>query len=150
MEDPASPAPSSWSQRLFAPRNLASMAAGLVLGSALVGGIWWFYTKPRVEAAQKIYDATMDLWVLYDLQLASKRSTGAYVNGLDALLATTKDGPALKTRLAGHIDLNTAAIVGEAAKFKIELNVLDKDRTLVKIKGPIDELIWPYGKTAVP
>ncbi|OGR98236.1 MAG: hypothetical protein A2V88_16050 [Elusimicrobia bacterium RBG_16_66_12] len=152
MEDLAAPAPAApltWRQRLLSPRTLASIAAGFVVGAAITGGIWRFHTKPRVDAARKIYDATMDMWALYDLQMAAKRNSGAFVDGLDALLATTKDGPALKARMAGRVDLNTAAVVGDAEKFKIELNILNRDRTLLRIRGPIGRYLWAR-KTAAP
>jgi len=146
MEDLAAPTPR---QRLLSPRAPVAVAAGLVVAAAVCGGIWRFSVKPAVEASVKIHAATMDMWALYDLQMARKRSVGVYANGLDALLATTKDGPALKARMAGYIDLNTAAVVGDADKFKVELNVLDEKRTLLKIKGPIGERLWT-GKVAAP
>lgn len=146
MEDPV---PRTWRQRLLTPPSFLSIAAGLAVGAAITSGIWWFYTKPKVEAAHKIYDATKDLWALYDLQMENKRSSGVYINGLDALLATTKDGAALKARMAGHVDLNTVTIVGDAEKFKVELNVLDKDRTFLKVRGPLGKLLWPGTADAV-
>ncbi|MEK7384240.1 MAG: hypothetical protein AAB262_13260 [Elusimicrobiota bacterium] len=148
MDDPDVPIPLTWRQRLLRPPAFSSMAVGLVLGAAIAGGHWWFQVKPRVEAARKIHDATMDLWTLYDLQMANKRSSGIYVNGLNALLATTKDGPALKARMAGHIDLNTVAILGDADKFKVELNILDANRTLLKVKGPIGRYLWTAAAAA--
>lgn len=142
MEDLASPAPLTWQQRLLAPRTLAALAAGLLMGGALTAGIWYFQTKPQLDAAQLVYDATMDLWSLYDLQMASMKTSGTYRSGLDALLKTAPDGAALKARLASHVDLNTIAVVGDAEKFKIELNILNKDRTLLKVKGPIGKYMW--------
>lgn len=146
---PASPAPLAWKQRLQSPRALAAVLAGAIAGGAITGGYWRFSVKPKLEAAQKLYNATMDMWALYDLQMESKKSAGTYANGLDALLAKAKDGRALKTRLAGHVDLNTITIVGDAEKFKVELNILDADRTLIKIHGPLDRSIWG-GTAAAP
>jgi len=128
-------------------RGLGSLP--IVVGGVIAGANWQFRVKPQLEASRKIYDATMDMWTLYDLQMRNKESTGGYINGLGALLATGEDGPALKARMAEHVDLNTIAVVGDDEKFKIELNVRDKDRTLLKIKGPIARYVWT-GTVAAP
>ena len=145
MDDLAAPVPvpQTWRRRLVSPRSLMGMAVGLVIGCAVLGGVWRTYMRPQRETAQRRYDTTMDLWALYDLQMTHKLVLGTYANGLDALLATSRDGPALKARMAGHLDLNTVAVVGDAGKFRLEANVLDSERTLVKIKGPIMERMRP-------
>ena len=56
---------------------------------------------------------------------------------LAALLSVSPDAAALKARLAANADMNTLAVVGTADKFKIELNVLDPERTSIKIRGPV-------------
>jgi len=122
--------------------DLARIAGGILLGCAVSGAVWVGSVKPRIEAAQKRYDTTMALWTLYDLQLANKKATRAYANSLDALLASAKNGSALKARMAASLDLNTVAVVGDAEKFKLEANVLDPERTLIKIKGPIAGRTW--------
>ena len=46
--------------------------------------------------------------------------------------------------------MNTLTVVGDANKFKIELNVLDADRTLISVKGPIAPRAPPAAPLALP
>jgi hypothetical protein len=86
---------------------------------------------------QKRYESTIDIAKLYGLQLSYKRAKGTYANDLASLLSVEPDAAALKASLAANVDMTTLAVVGDAAKFKIELNVLDPVRTPIKIRGPI-------------
>ena len=136
MTEPSSPPP-TWRRRLAHPRTLAAMMAGVVAGLAVAAGGWWRYLRPQREIAQIRYDTLQDLMSLYALQVAHHKSAGTYANSLDALLAGAKDASVLKARLAKHVDLNTVTVVGNAEKFKLEVNALDGERSLIKVKGPV-------------
>ena len=148
MSDPAAtlPAPAaprpSWKERLFSAASLRLMFGALVLGAAASGAAWQFWMKPQRETQRKRFQTTNDVLELYGLQMQFARAHGFYAGDLDALLALTPDGAARKARMAGYLDLTTLAVVGDAKKFKIEANVLDEDRTLIKIQGPIVDRPW--------
>ncbi|NNN04896.1 MAG: hypothetical protein HKL90_03250 [Elusimicrobia bacterium] len=148
MSDPAAPPPAtaaprpSWRQRLFSAASLRLMFGALVVGAAASGAAWRLWLKPQNDAQRKRFETTEDVLELYGLQLKYARAHGFYASDLDALLALAPDGAARKARMAGHLDLTTLAVVGDAKKFKIEANVLDDDRTLVKILGPIFDRPW--------
>jgi hypothetical protein len=90
----------------------------------------------------------LDISRLYGLQLAYKQAHGTYANDFAALLTVAPDAAALKASLSANVDMTTLTVVGDANKFKIELNVLDHDRTPFKVRGPIT---WqPPARTAVP
>jgi len=129
----------TWGQRLAHPRTLLSLAAGVLVGVAGAAGGWWLWLKPQREAAHLRYEAMMDVLKLYDLQVKHKQARGAYADGLETLLASTGEREAIKARLAAHVDMNTIAVVNMGEKFRVEVNVLDPDRTLMKIKGPPPE-----------
>ncbi|MDE2491190.1 MAG: hypothetical protein KGM24_10105 [Elusimicrobia bacterium] len=137
MSDAA--APSTWLQRLTSPRSLAAAAVGLLvgLGAAFVGQR--VLLRPKKETARRRYETTRDVMRLYGLQLQYKKEKGVYANGLDSLLSVAPDAAALKAGFADHLDTTTLEVDGNAASFRIEANVLDADRTLVKIKGPVPE-----------
>ena len=123
-------------QRLRQPRTLISIAAGAVAGLGLGAGYWHVVVKPQNALQQKRFESTIDLAKLYGLQLTYKKTKGTYANDLDSLLTLSPDGAALKASLAANADMTTLAVVGDAKKFKIELNVLDDVRTPIKVKGP--------------
>lgn len=137
-----------WWEEYARPRALAAIAGGLLLGVAGIAVVRRAWLEPRRQAAQKRFETMSDLATLYGLQLAHKRATGRYADRLEALLALSPDGAALKARMAGHLDLNTLTVVGDEWAFKIEANVLDADRTLMKIKGPVHDVSRP--KAAAP
>jgi hypothetical protein len=117
--------------------TLRAVAAGLAIGAAGAAAWWRLSYLPARAIVQRRYQSTLDIAKLYGLQLSYKRVKGTYANDLGSLLLVDPDGRALKANLAANVDMNTLAVVGDANKFKIELNVLDPDRTLIKIKGPI-------------
>lgn len=118
-------------------KKLLAVAGGVALGSAAAAAWWRFSVVPERALVRKRYQSTMDIATLYGLQLSYKRARGTYANDLASLLSVDPDGAALKASLAANVDMNTLTVVGDANKFKIELNVLDSGRTLIKIKGPI-------------
>lgn len=118
-------------------RKLLAIAVGLAVGALAAFGGWRLWLKPREINARKRYETVRDVASLYALQLTYKKRTGRYADGLDALLAIAQNRDAVKARLARNADLSTLTVVGDAEKFKIEANVLDEERTLVKIKGPL-------------
>lgn len=113
-------------------------AAALVVTALGAGGAWKFYLQPKKADADLRFATMNDLSTLFALQLQYKKDHGVYANEVDELITEAPDRAALKARLAAHVDTATIAIRGDADKFKIELNMLDAQRTLFKIKGPIE------------
>ena len=131
------PAKMNWKQRLFHRTTLHVIAGGLALGAA-AAGVWWkFWAVPEQAIVQKRYQSTLDIARMYGLQLSYKRAHGIYANDFPSLLTVEPEAAALKASLAANVDMNTLTVVGDANKFKIELNVLDGDRTPIKVKGPV-------------
>lgn len=127
----------NWKERIAHRTTLLAVAGGLALGAAAAAGWWRLSYVPAQALVQKRVQTTLDIATLYGLQLSYKRAKGTYANDLASLLSVDPDAAALKASLAANVDMNTLAVVGDANKFKIELNVLDPDRTLIKVKGPI-------------
>lgn len=119
------------------PRMLRALAGSAAAGLALAAVGWYAIIKPDQALVQKRYESTIDIARLYGLQVAHKKAKGAYASDLDALLALAPDGAALRASLAANVDMTTLAVVGDANKFKIELNVLDPERTSIKVRGPV-------------
>lgn len=117
-------------------KTLARFGAAAVAGLAVAAGVWSFELKPKMRLNKIRYESTLDVARLYGLQLKYKKATGIYANDLGPLLALAPDGDALKANLLANVDLNTLAVVGDARRFKIEINVLDGDRTPIKVTGP--------------
>jgi hypothetical protein len=136
--------PTHWKQRLTHWTTFALIAASAAIGL----GLHFVLKRVSGDADQVItrkrYQASLDLSQMYGLQVSYKRAKGTYANDLASLLSVDPDAAALKASLAANVDMNTLAVVGDANKFKIELNVLDPDRTPIKIRGPIP------AKTAAP
>lgn len=131
----------TWKEKMLHPRNLKALALGTALGLT-VGGLaaaasWWFYLKPMRKVAELRYQTMKDVSILFGLQLHYFTVKGVYAPDLDALLTLSPDRDEFKARMAGHLDMTTLTVVGDAEHFKVEANVLDKDRTLIKIKGPV-------------
>jgi hypothetical protein len=124
-------------QTLRSPQGLATIAGGALLGVAIFAATYFVFLKPARDLAQRRYDAQMAMLELYDLQIAHKRAAGAYANDLGALLRLSPGGAALKAKLNATTDPATLTVVGDAEKFKLEANVRDAERTLIKIKGPL-------------
>jgi hypothetical protein len=139
MEAAASPAP-TWKQNVrskMTGKTLLMIVGSLALGKAL-GYAWDRYSAAPERAVQHMrYEATKDIVRMYGLQLEYKREKGTYANDLASLLTVDPQGAALKVNLAAYVDMTTLAVVGDAKKFKIEFNMLDRDRTPLKMRGPI-------------
>jgi hypothetical protein len=148
MDAAAAVSPESWKDRVKSPRTYARIAVAAAVGLAAAAGIRAAVLKPRERTERMRAQAAQDVVRLYALQLAYWRAHRGYANDLDSLLASAPDGPALKARLAENTDLGTMAVVGGAQKFKIEINVRDSERTLIRIAGP--PLLPPSAGTAGP
>jgi hypothetical protein len=123
--------------KLRQPRTWLFVVIALALGGAGAGIYWQVALKSMRAVAYTQYQSHLALMRLYDLQVAYRGAHGAYANDLDTLLMYAPDGAQLRAKLKGCIDLNTLAVVGDAARFRIEANVLDPARTSVKIRGPM-------------
>ncbi len=135
MPDPEPRRP--WTQRIFSRVSIPMLVGSLLAGAALAAAGWALWLRPMLELQRRRYATISDVLYLYGLEMNYGRARKTYANDLDTLLATAPDGAARKAAMAGHLDLSTLTIVGDARKFKIEANALDADRTLIKIKGPI-------------
>ena len=131
----------TWRQRLTHRSTLMAAAAGLAVGALGAAGGYYVWLRPQRALAQLRYDAMNDVLKLYGLQTDYQKAHGAYANDLETLLAFSGQRDALWQRLASHVDMNTIAVVNEGAKFRVEVNVRDADRTLIKIKGPPPEFV---------
>ena len=118
-------------------RALSYIALALALGGAGAGLGWKIYLKPLRATAYTRYNSHLCLMRLYDLQMAYRGAHGAFANDLDALLAFAPDGIQLRDKLKANVDLNTLAVIGDTNRFRLEVNVLDPERTSVKIRGPL-------------
>lgn len=133
---PATPAAPSLKDRLTPGVARAIAASLLIVAVVLIAGGWLFYVKPQnVEFAQRS-QAHRSLMKLFDLQTAYHQVHGTFANNLDSLLAAAPDGPQVREQLKTCVDINTVAVVGDAERFKLEINVLDGRRTPMKIRGP--------------
>ncbi|MDD5303440.1 MAG: hypothetical protein PHS14_10055 [Elusimicrobia bacterium] len=121
------------------PRALLLVALVLAVTAAGSAVYKKLYLKPILAMAELRYQSHMSLMRLYDLQMEYRRGHGAYANNLDALLATAPDGAQLRERLKASMDINTLAVIGDEDRFRLEANVLDPQRTSVKIRGPLGE-----------
>lgn len=125
--------------RFTDPRTLAYIALSLGLGAAGAGIGRQVYLKPIRALADTRYQSHLALMRLYDLQVAYRAANGTYANDLDTLLAAAPDAAQIREKLKATVDLNTLAVVGDASRFRLEANVLDPQRTSVKLRGPLGE-----------
>ena len=142
MAETTPPAPSFFSKlktQFSDPRTLFFMALSLTVGAAGAGVGWQVYLKPIRALAYTRYESHLALMRLYDLQVAYRAANGTYANDLDTLLASAPDAAQLREKLKATVDINTLAVVGDANRFRLEANVLDPQRTSVKIRGPLGE-----------
>ncbi|MEQ1919004.1 MAG: hypothetical protein ABL955_07375 [Elusimicrobiota bacterium] len=107
-----------------------------ILALAGVGAVWKFYVLPVRAVSNIRFQAHGCLMRMYDLQLAYHGTHGAYANDLETLLASASDGAQLREKLKASVDINTLAVVGDATRFRLEINMLDPQRTALKIRGP--------------
>lgn len=126
-------------RRLNEPRTWLAIVGGLLVGAAVAAGWWKYFLVPEQALVQKRYQSTLDIARMYGLQLSYKRAHGTYANDFASLLTVAPEAAELKARLAANVDMNTLTVVGDASKFKIEMNVLDADRTPIRVKGPVAE-----------
>lgn len=119
------------------PRRLAFIALSIILGlfAAEVGRR--LYLKPLRAIADLRYQSHLGLMRLYDLQMAYHGAYGTFANDLETLLASAPDGAKLRAQLKASVDLDTVAVIGDAKRFRLEVNVLDAERTSVKLRGPL-------------
>ena len=142
MEEKAPPAPSpapGTINRFFGPQTQMALALVAVLALAGVGAVWKFYLIPVRAVSNIRFQAHGSLMRLYDLQMAYHGAHKAYANDLETLLASASDGAQLREKLKASVDINTLAVVGDADRFRLEINMLDPQRTSVKIRGPLGE-----------
>lgn len=118
-------------------RSLIIIAIALALGMAGAALGSHLYLKPMRAIAEKRYQSHLCLIRLYDLQIAYHAAHETYANDLDTLLATAPDAAELRAQLKNSVDINTLTVVGDAERFRLEANVLDEQRTSVKIRGPL-------------
>lgn len=123
-------------QRTFTPGFLLMALACGVAGTALG---WTLWLKPQQITAQRRFQTHQALMRLHDMQMAYRASRGTFANDLDSLLASAPDGPRVRAILHANADDATLTVVGDANKFRLEANVLDPERTVVKIRGPMGE-----------
>lgn len=121
------------------PRAIALIVLMFALAAAGSLAARKFYLKPLREVANARYQSHLGLMRLYDLQLAYHKAHGTYANDLDTILASAPDGAELRAKLAACVDINTLAVIGDANRFRLEVNVRDGERTPVKIRGPLGE-----------
>ena len=110
------------------------LACALGALAAFAGGR--ILLKPMRQLTVVRYQSHQGLMRLYELQVGYRAAHGTYANDLETLLASAPDGAQVRERLRTSVDLNTLAVVGDANRFRLEANVLDPDRTSVKIRGP--------------
>ena len=135
----------TWQERLRSPRTHATIAAAIAIGLAAAAAFWRVSMKPQQEIYRMRLETVGDLSRLYALQLSYKKAHGTFAGDLDALTAGAPDGAAIKAQLKANVDPSTLVIAGDAERFKIEVNVRDAERTLIKIKGPVTNESRPSG-----
>ncbi|MBI5247158.1 MAG: hypothetical protein HY923_08245 [Elusimicrobia bacterium] len=121
---------------LLSPRSLAAMAALGVVAAAGAWGYWRVAVKPQIAAATMRFESHNAMMRLYELQFVYRKTHDSYAKDLDSLLASAPDGPQLRAKLQDTTDITTLAVIGDADRFRLEANVRDPERTLVKFRGP--------------
>jgi hypothetical protein len=140
------PAPAPAESRLTHMKRLVSQpkALGLFAGLLLLGAggvVAWrqVVLKPVRAIAEKRRGAHEALIRLYDLQMAHHRRRGTFANDLETLLAGSPDAQKIRDLIKANSDPNTLTVVGDADSFKLEANVLDPQRTIIKFRGPFPD-----------
>ncbi len=121
---------------MFRPKTLVITGLSCVLLGLGCLAYWTAELKPQLDLAQKRFESHTAMMRLFDLQKTYLEAHGAYANDLDALLAGAPDADKLRETLKNSVDINTLVIRGDDKRFRIEANILDPDRTLVKFRGP--------------
>ncbi|HXT01291.1 MAG TPA: hypothetical protein VN915_11490 [Elusimicrobiota bacterium] len=126
-------------RRLNEGRTWLMIAATFLVGGAAAGAWRMYMLLPEQAMVHKRYQSSLDIARMYGLQLSYKRAHGTYANDFASLLTVAPDAAELKASLAANVDMNTLTVVGDESRFKIELNVLDGQRTPIKVKGPVPD-----------
>jgi hypothetical protein len=121
------------------PKTIGVFAGALALAAAAAFAYYRVALLPLRVEAQRRFETHKALVRLYDLQMAHRMQKGTFANDAGALLAIAPDAQELRLTLQANADINTLTVVGDAEKFKLEANVLDSSRTLIKLKGPMGE-----------
>ncbi len=139
------PAPASESRFAIAKRKMAepkmiALAAGLVVLAAIGVVAWRQAVIAPMKAIAMKRRGTHDVLIkLYDLQMTYRGKTGTFANDLESLLATAPDAQKIREAIKANADPNTLTVVGDADSFKLEANVLDPQRTIVRFRGPFPD-----------
>ena len=136
MEPQAPAAKTDWNAAFRQKRSPKLIAGSLALGVALSGLGWQFYLKPIRAIAEKRIQTQKAMIRLYDLQMTFRGAHGTFANDPETLINSAPDASALREQLKANADYSTLTVVGDAEKFKLESNVLDPERTAIKIRGP--------------
>ncbi|MEK7389772.1 MAG: hypothetical protein AAB036_08735 [Elusimicrobiota bacterium] len=117
---------------------------GYLTGALLIGvlgsGIGWnLWIRPLRDVSQRRYQAHQAMMRLYDLQMQYRAARGVFAGDIDTLLASTQDGERVRSILKANTDFTTLTVVGGEQSFRLEANVLDSERTIIKIRGPMGE-----------
>lgn len=124
---------------LAQPKMLAYSAVVFALAA---GGLFaWRQAVlvPMREIALKRRGTHDVLIRLYDLQMAHHARTGTFAGDLESLLAAAPDAQAIRAAIKANADPNTLTVVGDDDSFKLEANVLDPQRTIVRFRGPFPD-----------
>lgn len=116
------------------PARIA-LVAGALITAAWLGIVWKTELVPIRAAADVRFRSHNALMRLYELQLKHHKANGTFAGDLETLLAGVPDAEKLREELKATTDINTLAVIGDAQKFRLEANVLDAERTLVKFRG---------------
>ena len=133
--EPSSPL-ASLKSLVTSTRFLTVTAVLTVVSAAGAWGYWKVAVAPQIAIARVRFESHTALMRLYDLQLAYRKTHDTYAKDLDSLLASAADGPQLRAKLQETTDITTLAVIGDADRFRLEANVRDPERTLVKFRGP--------------
>jgi hypothetical protein len=125
-----------WKRASLAPKMLLLLGLSTVLSGVGCFAYWQFAMKPQLEAAQTHYRAHIAMMRLWDLQKAYHAAHGTYANDLDSVLAGAPDADKLRETLKNNTDINTLVVRGDEKRFRLEANILDSERTLLKFRGP--------------
>ena len=118
------------------PAGLLGAALAIAAGGGIGIVAGRMVAEPHRKLGELRFKAQTVMFKLHDLQRDFRRAKGQYANGLDALLASTPEGPAIRKELSERVDMNTLVVKGDAKAFRLEANILDPERTLIKLKGP--------------
>lgn len=125
----------AYKRRVVSPASLAAIGISTALSIAGVAGFHTFFIKPRRAIIATRYNSHVALMRLYKLQLSYHAAHGTFASTLETLLSSTPDGAQLREQLKATTDITTLAVIGDASRFRLEANILDPERTLVKFRG---------------